>query len=63
MNSATAARTGTMSALSESETDLADLLGTRESAHLEFKRTAKREGRRGDAIGNAVCAMANDLCG
>ncbi len=30
---------------------------------LEFKSTAKREGRRGDAIGKAVCAMANDLCG
>ena len=43
--------------------DLADLLGTQESPTLEFKSTAKREGRRGDAIGNAVCAMANDLCG
>lgn len=43
--------------------DLAETLGTRESATLEFKRTAKREGKRGDAIGNAVCAMANDLVG
>ncbi|WP_326614721.1 putative DNA binding domain-containing protein [Streptomyces scopuliridis] len=43
--------------------DLADILGTRETTVLEFKRTAKREGKRGDAIGNAVCAMANDLCG
>ncbi|MFF5720190.1 ATP-binding protein [Streptomyces buecherae] len=46
-----------------SDHDLADILGTRESATLEFKRTAKREGKRGDAIGNAVCAMANDLSG
>ncbi|MFE5600706.1 helix-turn-helix domain-containing protein [Streptomyces coelicoflavus] len=45
------------------DADLADVLGTRESATLEFKRTAKREGKRGDAIGNAVCAMANDLAG
>ncbi|WP_108989069.1 ATP-binding protein [Streptomyces coelicoflavus] len=45
------------------DADLADVLGTRESATLEFKRTAKREGKRGDAIGNAVCAMANDLSG
>ncbi|MFB8207949.1 ATP-binding protein [Streptomyces sp. NPDC056010] len=43
--------------------DLADALGTSESPVLEFKRVAKREGRRGDAIGNAVCAMANDLPG
>ncbi|WP_254665858.1 ATP-binding protein [Streptomyces sp. WMMB 322] len=43
--------------------DLADVLGTRETPTLEFKRTAKREGKRGDAIGNAVCAMANDLPG
>lgn len=43
--------------------DLADELGTRETPALEFKRTAKREGRRGDALGNAVCAMANDLPG
>ncbi|MEU0243418.1 ATP-binding protein [Streptomyces sp. NPDC006235] len=49
--------------MSDNSTDLADLLGTQESASLEFKRTAKREGKRGDAIGNAVCAMANDLCG
>ena len=46
-----------------SDHDLADLLGTRETSTLEFKRTAKREGKRGDAIGNAVCAMANDLAG
>ncbi|MFJ5103801.1 helix-turn-helix domain-containing protein [Streptomyces sp. NPDC088554] len=46
-----------------SEDDRADILGTRESTTLEFKRTAKREGKRGDAIANAVCAMANDLCG
>ncbi|WP_246574508.1 ATP-binding protein [Streptomyces genisteinicus] len=45
------------------EADLADILGTRESPTLEFKRTAKRDGKRGDAIGNAVCAMANDLAG
>ncbi|MDT3396211.1 ATP-binding protein [Streptomyces sp. B1866] len=44
-----------------SDQDLADVLGTRETPSLEFKRTAKREGRRGDAVGNAVCAMANDL--
>ncbi|MEU9793052.1 ATP-binding protein [Streptomyces sparsogenes] len=52
-----------MDTVTDNETDLADLLGTQESASLEFKRTAKREGKRGDAIGNAVCAMANDLCG
>ncbi|MCP9963209.1 putative DNA binding domain-containing protein [Streptomyces somaliensis] len=45
------------------DADLADVLGTRETPTLEFKRTAKREGKRGDAIGNAVCAMANDLVG
>lgn len=45
------------------EGDLADILGTCETPTLEFKRTAKREGKRGDAIGNAVCAMANDLVG
>ncbi|MFJ8861280.1 ATP-binding protein [Streptomyces sp. NPDC102451] len=45
------------------EVDLADTLGTCETPALEFKRTAKREGKRGDAIGNAVCAMANDLVG
>lgn len=49
--------------MSDNGTDLADLLGTQESARLEFKRTAKREGRRGDPLGSAVCAMANDLCG
>ncbi|MFJ6213410.1 ATP-binding protein [Streptomyces sp. NPDC092296] len=43
--------------------DLAELLGTQETPALEFKSTAKREGRRGDAVGNAVCAMANDLAG
>ncbi|MFC5853468.1 helix-turn-helix domain-containing protein [Streptomyces chlorus] len=43
--------------------DLADSLGTCETPTLEFKRTAKRDGKRGDAIGNAVCAMANDLAG
>ncbi|MFH9295366.1 ATP-binding protein [Streptomyces sp. NPDC017520] len=46
-----------------SNDDLAEVLGTRESTTLEFKRTAKREGKRGDAIAMAVCAMANDLCG
>ncbi|MEU4178690.1 ATP-binding protein [Streptomyces sp. NPDC026589] len=46
-----------------SNDDLAEVLGTRESTTLEFKRTAKREGKRGDAIATAVCAMANDLCG
>jgi len=43
--------------------DLAQSLGTRETPWLEFKSTAKRAGKRGDAIGNAVCAMANDLAG
>ncbi|MFB4195144.1 AlbA family DNA-binding domain-containing protein [Streptomyces carpaticus] len=43
--------------------DLAEILGTRETPMLEFKREVNREGRRGDAIGKAVCAMANDLCG
>ncbi|GAA2739061.1 ATP-binding protein [Kitasatospora cinereorecta] len=38
-------------------TDLAELLGTRESAGLEFKRTAKKP----DVIRRAICAMANDL--
>lgn len=52
-----------MSAVSEQAVDLADVLGTQEGPNLEFKRTAKREGKRGDAIGNAVCAMANDLSG
>lgn len=46
-----------------SDYDLADLLGTRETPALEFERIAKREGRRGDAIAKAVCAMANDLPG
>ncbi|MFJ8042136.1 ATP-binding protein [Kitasatospora sp. NPDC096147] len=52
-----------MSIVSGDDMDLADVLGTRESPTLEFKSTAKREGKRGDAIGNAVCAMANDLTG
>ncbi|NSC23385.1 transcriptional regulator [Streptomyces albus subsp. chlorinus] len=52
-----------MTSVSGDEVDLADALGTRETPALEFKRSAKREGKRGDAIGNAVCAMANDLCG
>ncbi|MDT0443797.1 ATP-binding protein [Streptomyces johnsoniae] len=46
-----------------SDKDLANLLGTRETTTLEFKRMAKREGKRGDVIAAAVCAMANDLCG
>lgn len=45
------------------QVDLADTLGTCETPTLEFKPTAKREGKREDAIGNAVCAMANDLVG
>ncbi|MFD9794024.1 ATP-binding protein [Streptomyces sp. NPDC059070] len=49
--------------MSNEDVDLAEVLGTQESAWLEFKRTPKREGKRGDAIANAVCAMANDLCG
>ncbi|WP_431783053.1 ATP-binding protein [Streptomyces chumphonensis] len=52
-----------MAPVSADDVDLADLLGTQEGPTLEFKSTAKREGRRGDAIGKAVCAMANDLCG
>jgi ATP-dependent DNA helicase RecG len=40
-------------------TDLADLLGTKESACLEFKRSAKRP----EVIRRAICAMANDLAG
>ncbi|MGD9485335.1 hypothetical protein WDH52_19155 [Streptomyces sp. TRM70308] len=43
--------------MNENAADLADLLGTQETPVLEFKSTAKREGRRGDAIGKAVCAM------
>ncbi|MEU6057148.1 ATP-binding protein [Streptomyces sp. NPDC047097] len=46
-----------------SDEDLAQTLGTQESTTLEFKSTAKREGKRGDVIAQAVCAMANDLCG
>ncbi|MEU8506463.1 hypothetical protein AB0C40_17405 [Streptomyces brevispora] len=34
--------------------DLAETLGTSGVPVLEFKRTAKREGKRGDAVGNAV---------
>lgn len=56
-------KTGTMPSVNGHEGDLADILGTCETPTLEFKRTAKREGKRGDAIGNAVCAMANDLVG
>ncbi|MFJ5739098.1 ATP-binding protein [Streptomyces microflavus] len=52
-----------MPSVNGNEVDLADTLGTCETPALEFKRTAKREGKRGDAIGNAVCAMANDLVG
>ncbi|WP_223291234.1 helix-turn-helix domain-containing protein [Streptomyces avicenniae] len=46
-----------------SDHDLADVLGTVETTTLEFKRTAEREGKRGDVVGQAVCAMANDLAG
>lgn len=52
-----------MSAVSGNDVDLAQTLGTSETPALEFKSTAKRTGKRGDAIGNAVCAMANDLAG
>ncbi|WP_405900803.1 putative DNA binding domain-containing protein [Streptomyces sp. NBC_00727] len=52
-----------MAAVNANDVDLAEVLGTRETPSLEFKSTAKRQGKRGDAIGNAVCAMANDLCG
>ncbi len=37
--------------------DLAVLLGTRETPALEFKQTARNR----DAIGRAICAFANDL--
>ncbi|MFI8501007.1 helix-turn-helix domain-containing protein [Streptomyces sp. NPDC085524] len=37
--------------------DLADLLGTKETACLEFKQSAKRP----EAIRRAICALANDL--
>jgi len=40
-------------------TDLAELLGTRESAALEFKEAARDR----DAIGQVICAFANDLAG
>ena len=39
--------------------DLADLLGTQETASLEFKQTARDR----DKIGQAICALANDLPG
>jgi len=38
-------------------TDLAQLLGRRETAVLEFKQSAKDR----DAIGAVICAFANDL--
>lgn len=38
-------------------TDLADLLGTQESVCLEFKQSSKNR----DALGQVVCAFANDL--
>ncbi|MFI7553054.1 ATP-binding protein [Micromonospora sediminimaris] len=38
-------------------TDLADLLGTQETAALEFKREARDR----NAIRKAICALANDL--
>lgn len=37
--------------------DLADILGTRETAALEFKSNARDR----DKIGKAICALANDL--
>jgi ATP-dependent DNA helicase RecG len=37
--------------------DLADVLGTRETATLEFKSNARDH----DKIGKAICALANDL--
>ncbi|MEU6414375.1 RNA-binding domain-containing protein [Microbispora sp. NPDC046933] len=40
-------------------TDLADLLGDRESTVLGFKQSASSR----DKIGQAICAFANDLCG
>ncbi|MEV4201653.1 ATP-binding protein [Micromonospora globbae] len=40
-------------------TDLADLLGTQETAALEFKREATDR----NAIRKAICALANDLAG
>lgn len=52
-----------MTPVSGNDVDLAQTLGTLETPTLEFKSTAKRAGKRGDAIGNAVCAMANDLAG
>ncbi|SEC01696.1 ATP-dependent DNA helicase RecG [Streptomyces sp. 2131.1] len=56
-------QSGRMAVVNAKDVDLAEVLGTRETPALEFKSTAKRQGKRGDAIGNAVCAMANDLCG
>ncbi|WP_285589572.1 ATP-binding protein [Herbidospora sp. NBRC 101105] len=40
-------------------TDLVDELGDRESTVLEFKLSASSR----DEIGQAICALANDLCG
>lgn len=42
--------------------DLADLLGTQESATLEFKENAESERTR-QKIGQSICAFANDLVG
>ncbi|MFC4013498.1 helix-turn-helix domain-containing protein [Nonomuraea purpurea] len=39
--------------------DLADVLGDQESTVLEFKESAND----GKKIGQAICALANDLCG
>jgi ATP-dependent DNA helicase RecG len=39
------------------QSDLADELGTRETATLEFKSSARNH----DKIGKAICALANDL--
>ncbi|WP_283138523.1 ATP-binding protein [Rhizohabitans arisaemae] len=40
-------------------TDLADVLGDQESMVVEFKESAND----GKKIGQAICALANDLCG
>ncbi|MFA1540469.1 RNA-binding domain-containing protein [Actinomadura monticuli] len=40
-------------------TDLADVLGDKESTSLEFKQSAGDLGK----IGKTICAFANDLCG
>ena len=42
--------------------DLAELLGTRESAVLEFKRRVDKADR-GDVVRKLICAFANDLVG